>query len=88
MSTVHVEMGGIPAMQEGSLAAHTERVLTSPRLLTVFDVASHVGCHEETVRRAYLCGQLKRRRFGVRSWRFHPADVQEWIDRGAPTRAC
>jgi hypothetical protein len=56
------------------------------RLLTAFDVAELVGCHEESVRRAYLCGQLKRQRFGVRSWRFRPADVEDWIRRGAPTR--
>lgn len=40
---------------------------TPPRLLTVFEVAELVGCHEESVRRAYLCGQLKRQRFGVRN---------------------
>ena len=56
------------------------------RLMTVFEVAEFVGCHEESVRRAYLCGQLRRQRFGVRSWRFLPADVQDWIARGAPTR--
>jgi len=56
------------------------------RLMTAFEVAEFVGCHEESVRRAYLCGQLKRQRFGVRSWRFHPADVLDWIARGAPTR--
>ena len=46
------------------------------RLMTAFEVAEVVGCHEESVRRAYLCGQLKRQRFGVRSWRFQPADVR------------
>ncbi len=56
------------------------------RLLTVFEVAEFVGCHEESVRRAYLCGQLNRHRFGVRNWRFDPADVLDWIARGAPTR--
>jgi excisionase family DNA binding protein len=55
------------------------------RLLTVFEVAAIIGCHEETVRRAYLCGQLLRQRFGVRSWRFHAEDVQDWLARGAPT---
>lgn len=55
-------------------------------LLNVFDVAALVGCHEESVRRAYSCGQLRRRRFGVRGCRFDPADVHEWIRRGAPTR--
>ena len=56
------------------------------RLMTVFEVAELIGCHEESVRRAYLCGQLRRQRFGVRSCRFVPADVQDWIARGAPTR--
>jgi excisionase family DNA binding protein len=56
------------------------------RLLTTFDVAALVGCHDETVRRAYLCGELRRLRFGVRSCRFAPADVIDWIARGAPTR--
>ena len=56
------------------------------RLMTVFEVAEFVGCHEETVRRAYLRGLLVSQRFGVRSRRFHPRDVQDWISRGAPTR--
>ena len=56
------------------------------RLLTAFEVAEFVGCHEETVRRAYLRGLLTSQRFGVRGRRFHPADVVDWIKRGAPTR--
>jgi excisionase family DNA binding protein len=56
------------------------------RLLTAFEVAEFVGCHEETVRRAYLRGLLMSQRFGVRGRRFHPIDVLEWIARGAPTR--
>ena len=56
------------------------------RLMTTFEVAEFVGCHEETVRRAYLRGLLVSQRFGVRSWRFHPRDVLDWIRRGAPTR--
>ena len=56
------------------------------RLMTAFEVAEFVGCHEETVRRAYLRGLLVSQRFGVRSRRFHPRDVQDWIARGAPTR--
>jgi excisionase family DNA binding protein len=56
------------------------------RLMTAFEVAEYVGCHEETVRRAYLRGLLISQRFGVRSRRFHPRDVQDWIRRGAPTR--
>jgi len=56
------------------------------RLLTAFEVAEFVGCHEETVRRAYLRGLLVSQRFGVRSRRFHPRDVLDWIARGTPTR--
>ena len=56
------------------------------RLLTAFEVAEFVGCHEETVRRAYQRGLLVSQRFGVRSRRFHPRDVLDWIARGAPTR--
>ncbi len=56
------------------------------RLMTAFEVAEFVGCHEETVRRAYLRGLLVSQRFGVRRRRFHPADVLDWIRRGAPTR--
>ena len=56
------------------------------RMMTAFEVAEFVGCHEETVRRAYLRGLLASQRFGVRSRRFHPTDVLDWIRRGAPTR--
>ena len=56
------------------------------RLMTAYEVAEFVGCHEETVRRAYLRGLLASQRFGVRSRRFHPRDVLDWITRGAPTR--
>ena len=56
------------------------------RLMTAFEVAEFVGCHEETVRRAYWRGLLVSQRFGVRRRRFHPRDVQDWIRRGAPTR--
>ncbi len=57
------------------------------RLMTAFEVAEFVGCHEETVRRAYWRGLLASQRLGVRSRRFHPRDVLDWIRRGAPTRA-
>jgi predicted DNA-binding transcriptional regulator AlpA len=63
-----------------------ERAPLASRLLTASEVAAFVGCHEESVRRAYLSGQLKRQRFGVRSCRFDPIDVRDWIARGAPTR--
>lgn len=56
------------------------------RLMTAFEVAEFVGCHEETVRRAYLRGLLASQRFGVRGRRFHPAEVMDWIKRGIPTK--
>ena len=56
------------------------------RMMTAFEVAEFVGCHEETVRCAYLRGLLVSQRFGVRGRRFHPSDVLDWIKRGAPTR--
>jgi excisionase family DNA binding protein len=56
------------------------------RLLTAFEVAEYIGCHEETVRRAYSRGLLTSQRIGVRGRRFHAADVLDWIRRGAPTR--
>jgi len=56
------------------------------RLLTALEVAAFIGCHEETVRRAYLRGLLVSQRFGVRGRRFHPADVLDWIRRGVPTK--
>jgi excisionase family DNA binding protein len=56
------------------------------RLLTAFEVAEFVGCHEETVRRAYWRGLLTSQRFGVRGRRFHPSAVLDWISRGAPTQ--
>jgi excisionase family DNA binding protein len=79
-------------------SAHTATTAQSPaealqsthglpnRLMTAFEVAEFIGCHEETVRRAYLRGLLTSQRFGVGGRRFHPADVLDWIRRGAPTR--
>ena len=58
------------------------------RLMTVFEVAKLVGCHAETIRRAYWRGLLKSQRFGMRGRRFYPADVEDWLGRGAPTQVC
>jgi excisionase family DNA binding protein len=74
-NTVHADLETPPAI--GGLPN---------RLLTAFEVAEFVGCHEETVRRAYLRGLLVSQRFGVRGRRFHPDDVLDWIRRGAPTK--
>ena len=56
------------------------------RLLTALEVADFIGCHEETVRRAYWRGLLRVQRFGVRGRRFRPGDVLDWLHRGAPTK--
>lgn len=56
------------------------------RLMTAFEVAEFIGCHDETVRRAYLRGLLVSQRFGVRGRRFRSEDVLDWVRRGAPTR--
>ena len=56
------------------------------RMLNAREVAKFVGCHEETVRRAYWRGLLRSQRFGVRGRRFHPDDVLDWIRRGIPTK--
>ena len=71
--------------QDASAAALARSGLPS-RMMTAFEVAEFVGCHEETVRRAYLRGLLVSQRFGVRGRRFHPTDVIDWLRRGAPTR--
>ena len=79
-------------------SAHTADTTQSPatstpahnglpnRLMTAFEVAEFIGCHEETVRRAYLRGLLVSQRFGVRGRRFRPEDILDWLRRGAPTR--
>ena len=71
---------------EATEAAPSSSGALPNRLLTAFEVAKFIGCHEETVRRAYWRGLLTSQRFGVRGRRFHPADVLDWISRGAPTR--
>lgn len=83
MQVNHLESTASPT--ESSEAPRSTTHLPD-RLVTAAEVAAFVGCHEESVRRAYLSGQLKRQRFGVRNWRFHPTDVLDWIRRGAPTR--
>jgi excisionase family DNA binding protein len=84
----HVQPGSTDTAADPQLAAHAASVNGGlpNRLMTAFDVAEFIGCHEETVRRAYLRGLLTSQRFGVRGRRFHPADVLHWIRRGSPTR--
>jgi hypothetical protein len=51
------------------------------RLLTAFEVAEFIGCHEETIRRAYLRGLLTSQRFGVRGRRDYVAadECESWL---------
>ena len=84
----HMQLDPIDTAANAQLASDSPPVNGGlpNRLMTAFEVAEFVGCHEETVRRAYLRGLLVSQRFGVRGRRFHPADVLDWIRRGAPTR--
>ncbi len=81
VSSFHTAAGEQPAEE-----ARVDSDGLPNRLLTALQVAQFVGCHEESVRRAYLQGLLIAQRFGVRGRRFHPKDVIDWLRRGAPTR--
>lgn len=83
--TTYTESAHTATTQPAADASVTTSGLPN-RMMTAFEVAEFVGCHEETVRRAYLRGLLASQRFGVRRRRFHPTDVLDWIRRGAPTR--
>lgn len=61
--------------------------MEGPKLLTVKEAAEKVGCHEETIRRAYQADQLAVQPFGSRGIRLHLADLMDWMARGMPTRA-
>jgi excisionase family DNA binding protein len=82
-----VESGDTRGTSLSSLATPVDADGLPRRLLTTYEVAEFVGCHEETVRRAYLRGLLVSQRFGVRCRRFRREDVLDWIRRGAPTMA-
>jgi excisionase family DNA binding protein len=51
-----------------------------PRLLEVHEVAYQLKCSQETVLRRIRTGQLVAIRFGTRSWRVAPHDLQAFID--------
>ncbi len=57
------------------------------RLLSVSEAAECVGCCEETVRRAYLAGQLDVLRFGARRVRIRRSALFAWLERGGKTTA-
>ncbi len=83
----HLHVGSDDGRVDNHLVSSNEQRQGLPnRLLTAFEVASFIGCHEETVRRAYWRGLLRSQRFGVRGRRFHPEDVLDWLRRGAPTK--
>jgi len=79
------ELDGVDNRVAEDTAAYESEGLPN-RLLNAREVAKFVGCHEETVRRAYWRGLLRSQRFGVRGRRSHLKDVLDWIARGAPTR--
>jgi len=87
MGNLHEDSGAVRVDNQiaGGNRAQERQGLPN-RLLTAFEVASFIGCHEETVRRAYWRGLLRSQRFGVRGRRFHPDDVLDWLRRGAPTK--
>jgi excisionase family DNA binding protein len=59
-------------------------------LLTVADIAGHIGAHEQTVRGWIHRGELKASKFGARiGWRIRRADDDDFLRRqltGAITR--
>ena len=80
------------------LSEETNRLLPGPRegehgplrperLLRVKQAAEEFGCCEETLRRAYLAGQLKVERIGTRSIRIRPSELHVWLVRGGKTTA-
>jgi excisionase family DNA binding protein len=81
----YLECVGVENRVAEEAAAYASQGLPN-RLLNAREVAKFVGCHEETVRRAYWRGLLRSQRFGIRGRRFHPDDVLDWISRGAPTK--
>jgi excisionase family DNA binding protein len=60
------------------------------QLLTVADIAGHIGAHEQTVRGWSHRGELKASNFGTRiGWRIRRADDDDFLRRqltGAITR--
>jgi excisionase family DNA binding protein len=51
-----------------------------PRLLEVHEVAYHLKCSQEMVWRAIRARELIAIRFGKRSWRVDPHDLQAFVD--------
>jgi excisionase family DNA binding protein len=52
------------------------------QLLTVADIAAHVGAHESTVRAWIKTGELRATKFGARlGWRIRRGDYREFLRR-------
>jgi excisionase family DNA binding protein len=62
------------------LVLRTENVIESR--LTVGHAAKIANVHEETIRRAYLRGELRVERIG-RAIRIKPSELERWLARGA-----
>jgi excisionase family DNA binding protein len=59
--------------------ARTDR---DDQLLTVADIAGHIGAHEQTVRGWIHRGELKASKFGTRiGWRIRRADYDDFLRR-------
>jgi excisionase family DNA binding protein len=57
------------------------------RLLTVGDVASHVGVNIETVRRWLRAGALRGIRLGTKAgWRIRRRDLETYLEQRASSR--
>ena len=58
------------------------------QLLTVADIAGHIGAHEQTVRGWIHRGELKASKFGTRiGWRIRRADYDDFLRRRQLTGA-
>ena len=58
------------------------------QLLTVADIAGHIGAHEQTVRSWIHGGELKASKFGTRiGWRIRRADYDDFLRRRQLTGA-
>lgn len=69
-----------------SIATANAVTLVEP-LLTVKQAAVTIGVCEETLRRAYLCRQLRVVRVGRRNVRIAATELQAWLKRGGLTTA-
>jgi len=62
MRNLHVDSDDVRADNQLVGNGEQHRQGLPNRLLTAFEVASFIGCHEETVRRAYWRGLLRSQR--------------------------